>query len=448
MVKTWLKKIIPARAIAAYHWTLAHLANYWFGRPSEQLVVIGITGTTGKSTVCAMLAKILEAAGHTVGLASTISFKIGRVVRLNDTKMTMVGRFELQRLLAQMVTGGCQYAIIETTSLGIVQFRHVGIRYDTAALTNLYPEHLDAHGGFIQYQAAKRQLFGHVERRPPKRIASKDIPRALVVNLDVPQAPEFLAFQVDRTIGFTTRSSSDITGVLELRGDIIRDGARIGVRIGHEQLWLQLPGEHNAENALAAAAIARVHGIGWDAIRAGLFQLAALPGRIERIASGQPFIVIVDYAFEPVAMDKLYAVAKTMPRGRVIQVLGTTGGGRDRDRGAVLGRMAGEFADVVVATDEDPYDDDPRALALRVVAGAQAAGKTLGRDLVLEMDRRLAIRYAVRAATPGDLVLVTGKGCEQAMVVANGKKIPWDDRAVVREELAALVASEKSSEIH
>ncbi|MDO8560225.1 MAG: UDP-N-acetylmuramyl-tripeptide synthetase [bacterium] len=436
MMKRLFRKFVPAFVAGWYHWVLAHLANYRYHRPSEQLTVIGITGTSGKSTVAAMVASILEAAGHVVGVASTISFKVGASERPNDTKMTMVGRFQLQRLLAQMVKARCRFAIVETTSLGIAQSRHIGIHYDTAVLTNLYPEHVDAHGGFEKYVAAKRELFSHLERLPHKTIAHTRVPKTIIVNLDVAQAPEFLAFTVDKKIGVTMKARYDISGVEELRGEVLRDADRVGVRVQGEELWLSLRGEHNAENALMAAAIARAHGVSWADVRSGLANLATLPGRIERVDAGQPYTVIVDYAFEPVAMEKLYAVVRALPHRRVLQVLGTTGGGRDRNRGEVLGRMAGRFADYVVATNEDPYDDDPVMLANRVVTGSQAAGKTLGKDLFLELDRRQAIRQALQEAKATDVVLVTGKGSEQAMVVAGNKKVPWDDRAVVREEIS------------
>ncbi|TSC75621.1 MAG: Uncharacterized protein G01um101431_1174 [Parcubacteria group bacterium Gr01-1014_31] len=440
MMRRLLRHRIPNFIVGWYHWGLAHWANIWYRRPSERLMVIGITGTSGKSTVAAMTVGILEDAGYTVGLASTISFKVGTIERPNDTKMTMVGRFQLQKLLAQMVKAGCDFAIIETTSLGIAQSRHVGIHYDTAVLTNLYPEHIDAHGGFEKYVAAKRELFSHLQRLPHKTIAGMRIPKTIIVNLDVARSSEFLASLVDKKIGVTTKARYDISGVEELRGEVLHNAGRVGVRVLGEDLWLALHGEHNAENALLAAAIARAHGVSWTHVRSGLASLAALPGRIERVDAGQPFTVIVDYAFEPVAMEKLYTVVSALPHRRVLQVLGTTGGGRDRDRGEVLGRMAGRFADYVVATNEDPYDDDPAMLASRVVRGAQAEGKTLGKDLLFELDRRRAIRLALREAKAADVVLVTGKGSEQAMVVVGNKKVPWDDRAVIREEISTLIS--------
>lgn len=433
-----LKKILPRGVLGFYHWALAGVANWRYGRPSEKMVVIGVTGTSGKSTVVEMVVRVLETAGFTVGAASTIQFKIGSRVQWNATKMTMVGRFQLQRMLAEMVSAGCQYAIIETSSQGIEQFRHRGIHYDAVVLTNLYPEHLDAHGGFENYKRAKLKLCKHLAQGQTKIIAGKKIPKTLVVNLDCPYAPEFLGYAVDQKIGVTTASAYDITGVQEVRAKLIHDGARVGFTVDGQTIRMQLPGDHNAGNALIAYGVALAFGITPPVIRRGLEAIAGVPGRIELIDAGQPFTVIVDYAFEPKAMEKLYQAVASMPHRRIIQVLGTTGGGRDRARGAVLGEMAGRYADIVVVTNEDPYDDDPHELMERVVQGAQRVGKVLQKNLFIQPERRDGIAQAVSLANEHDVVLITGKGSEQAIVVANGKKIPWDDRGAVREELAAL----------
>lgn len=442
-MKSLLRKLVPKPVLQIYHRTLAILAHRWYGRPSERMVVIGVTGTSGKSTVVEMLAAIFEAAGHRVGVASTIRFQAAERSWYNNTKMTMVGRFQLQRWLARMVAAGCRYALVETTSLGIAQHRHIGVHYDTVVLTNLYPEHIDAHGGFGNYQQAKLELFRHLARQPCKVLAGRMIERTAIVNLDIPQAAAFTQFAVERTIGFTiTAAPPAPVGVVAVHGAVLREDRRVGIAVDGVSYWLKIPGEHNAVNALAAISVARAHGVPPAAIQQGLEQLAGIPGRIETIAAGQPFTVIVDYAFEPQAMEQLYRVARDLKHRRVIQVLGTTGGGRDAARGAVLGEMAGRFADVVIVTDEDPYDDDPQILMERVAAGVREAGKVVARDLFIQLDRRDAIRQAVTLAEPEDLLLITGKGSEQAMVVAQGKKIPWDDRIVVREEISRRLGVE------
>lgn len=404
------------------------------------MVIIGVTGTSGKSTVIELIGSILESAGFTVGLASTIRFKAGTRQWLNRTKMTMVGRFQLQKLLAEMVAAGCQYAVIETSSQGIEQFRHVGIHYDVAVLTNLYPEHLDAHKGFENYKEAKRKLFRQLERQQPKTIRGKTIPRTIVVNLDCPYAPEFLGLAVEQKFGYTTTARYDITGVTEVRAQVAQEGGRVGLFVDGCVIGLQLLGEHNAVNALCAYSVGKTLNVAPDVMRRALSSVTGIPGRIEFVRAGQSFTVIVDYAFEPVAMEKLYQTVSAIPHQKILHVLGTTGGGRDRARGAVLGEMVGRAANVVVVTDEDPYDDDPRMLMERVITGVEHVGKVLEKNLFMQPDRRAAIRLAVTLAQPNDLVLITGKGCEQAIVAKHGVKIPWDDRMVAREEINSLTS--------
>ena len=436
-MNTLLRNLVPRPLLAVYHWLLAVLANWWYHAPSERMIVVGVTGTSGKSTVVEMLDSILKAAGHRVGVASTIRFQSGEQSWMNDTKMTMVGRFQLQHLLRQMVDAGCRYALVETTSLGIAQHRHVGVHYDVVALTNLYPEHLDAHGGFASYRRAKRELFLHLHRLGEKMLAGQTVPKAAVVNLDAPDARSFLDVPISQRYGFTLHDAKAPEGATVIQGSIVPSHGRFGLRVEGQTIQLQLPGEHNVGNALCAYAIARALGVPAATIAQGIGALTGIAGRIEFVRAGQPFTVVVDYAFEPVAMQKLYDVVSAQPHRRVIQVLGTTGGGRDRGRGRVLGEMAGRFADMVIATDEDPYDDDPRELIARVADGATAAGKVTGQNLFIELERRSAIRRAVQSAEPGDLVLITGKGCEQAMVRSGGKKVAWDDRQAVRDEIAA-----------
>jgi UDP-N-acetylmuramoyl-L-alanyl-D-glutamate--2,6-diaminopimelate ligase len=199
---TEIKKLIPAVWLAAYHKSLAVLADIIYGRPSEKMVVIGVTGTNGKSSTVSLIAEILEKAGYRVGAASTTLFKLADKEWLNDKKMTMLGRFALQKLLRQMVAAGCRYAVIETSSQGIEQYRHLGIHYDVCVFTNLTPEHIEAHGGFDNYKKAKLKLFKHLADAPVKVIGGRKIAKAIVVNGDDRQAKEFLDFQVDKKIVF------------------------------------------------------------------------------------------------------------------------------------------------------------------------------------------------------------------------------------------------------
>lgn len=444
-MKYLLKKLLPSALFDLYHFALAKLAALRYGNPSEKMVIIGVTGTNGKSTVCNMVAAILEGAGFRVGLTTTVNFKIAEKEWLNDTKMTMLGRSRLQKLLAEMAAAGCDYAVIETSSEGIKQHRHAGVHYDAAVFTNLTPEHLESHGGFDNYKLAKGELFAKLERDPMKRLKGRLIPKVAVANLDSPHAPYFLGFKVNQKYGFLAERKGEnkdrlkfaewpLAIVKALNVELTSEGSSFTVR--GVPFSLRMLGMFNVENGLAAISVGLSQGIALETMSAALAKMRVVPGRIEPIALGQDFAVIVDYAPEPESFRRLYEVVAMLPKRRVIHVLGSTGGGRDKSRRPILGRLAAEGADVVIVTNEDPYDDDPMRIIEDVAAGAREKGKVDGVNLFAMLDRGAAMEKAVSLAAAGDLVLVTGKGAEQAMCVAGGKKIPWDDRDKLRQAIA------------
>ena len=210
MLKEALKRIIPKEALVLYHRFLAYAASVWYGHPSEKMIVIGVTGTNGKSTVSAMICRVLEEAGYKVGLTTTVLFRIAGKEWLNDTKMTMLGRFRLQKLLRQMVGAGCQYAVIETSSEGIAQSRHAAINYDIVVFTNLTPEHIESHGGFENYRAAKGRLFAKLAGEKKKILAGKIVPKISVVNAADPEANYFLQFWADQKIGYRLENKKSV----------------------------------------------------------------------------------------------------------------------------------------------------------------------------------------------------------------------------------------------
>ncbi len=441
MLKMILKKLLPAPLFGLYHRALATIGALLYGFPSEKLVVIGVTGTNGKSTVGYLIVKMLEHAGFKTGLTSTAVFKIADREWLNDKKMTMLGRLQLQRILRDMVRAGCQYAVIETSSEGVKQHRHRGINYDTLIFTNLTPEHLEAHGGFENYKKAKGELFAWLTARPRKMLGGTNVQKTIIVNADDEHAEYFLSFRADQKIIFGTNPATMVgeAGLGEIIGERIVNtahGAEFDVFGTH--FTIALPGVFNVYNALAAIAVVNAQGITLEVCTEGLRKISGVPGRMEKIDEGQSFTVIVDYAPEIASLEKLYEVVRTIPHGRVIHVLGSCGGGRDKARQPVLGRIAGENADIVFVTNEDPYDDDPMEIIGAVAEGTRAAGKVDQENLFRLIDRGAAIEQAISMARPHDLVLITGKGCEQAICIAGGKKIPWDDREVARAAINRL----------
>lgn len=436
-MKELIRKMVPKTALNYYHKAMAITANLVYGRPSEKLIVIGVTGTNGKSSTVSLIANILEEAGHKVGAASTVLFKVAEKEWLNDKKMTMLGRFQLQKLLKQMFDAGCAYAVVETSSQGIEQFRHLGIHYDVCVFTNLTPEHIEAHGGFDNYKKAKLKLFKHLEKLPTKVLAGKKVSKAIVANIDDEHAKDFLNFNVTQKIGFGIDSPADLRAE-----DIDFHQAGIGFKVGEADFDLKLFGKFNIYNSLAAIAVAKTQDVSLDICRNALLKITGVPGRMEFIDAGQPFKVLVDYAPEPEGMRQLFKAIKNhefvSESGKIIHVFGSCGGGRDLARRPILGELSAQNAQIHIVTNEDPYDDNPQQIIDQVADGAIKAGKQENQEVFKVIDRREAIRKALAMAQAGDLVVLTGKGAEQAICVAGGQKEPWDEREVAKEELIKL----------
>ena len=458
-----IKKIIPTKIFRflqpVYHFVLSWLSAIMLGRPSEKLIVVGVTGTTGKTTSVYLIAKILEEAGYKVGYTSTTLFSNGKEEWLNDKKMTMVGRFFTQKILRDMVKNGCQYAVVESTSEGIRQFRHRFINYDVLVFTGLYPEHIESHGGFENYKKAKGELFSHLKRcktkyvdenKTVRRVSSEikkidltRVKKTIVANGDDEHADYFLDFWAEEKFiyqnqGERSKEQASHVQIVNYKNIQYQDKGYDFVVEG-EEIRLPVLGRFNVDNAMNAVSTGMSQGLDMGTIRRGLKKIKGVAGRLEKIDAGQDFAVIVDYAFEPNAMEKLYSTLELIPHNRVIHVLGSAGGGRDVARRPRLGRIAGEKADMVVITNEDPYDEDPQLIIDQVAAGAENAGKKEDHDLVKIADRRKAIKRALQTAEKDDIIIITGKGSEQAICMAGGEKIKWDDRQVTREEIQNLL---------
>jgi len=443
-MKELIKKFLPVKLLALYHKFLALAANWLYGNPSKKLIVIGVTGTNGKSTTVMLIAKILEEAGYKVGATSTAIFKIADKEWLNKTKMTMLGRLALQKMLRQMVRAGCQYAVVETSSQGIEQFRHIGINYDVAVFTNLTPEHIEAHGGFDNYKTAKLKLFKKLEREKNKTVGDKQIKKIIIVNGDDAYSSEFLNFKTKEKIIFGLNNNSSASIAYPKAQQITAEKlefmpAGVNFSIAENIFHLHLLGRFNVYNALAAIAVATSQDISKEVCRRALEKVTGLPGRMEFISEGKNFKLLIDYAPEPESMRQLFQTIsdhKIIKEGnKIIHVFGSCGGGRDVARRPILGELSAKHADYLVITNEDPYDDDPQTIIDQVALGAVQAGKILGENLFKIASRREAIAFALSLAQAGDLVLLTGKGSEQAICVGNSKKLPWDERQVAREEL-------------
>jgi UDP-N-acetylmuramoyl-L-alanyl-D-glutamate--2,6-diaminopimelate ligase len=420
-MKNFLRKLAPDFLLNWYHFGWALLGAIIYRFPSKRLKVIGITGTNGKSTVVFLISQILEKAGYQVASLSSIQFKIEDKIWPNTLKMTMPGRLKMQKFLRQAVQTSCQYAVLEVTSEGIKQHRHQFIDFETAILTNLTAEHLESHGGFDNYRRAKGKLFQKIG--PQGKI---------IVNLDDPSADYFLQFKADEKYGYVM----DQKGVVDAPKIIQASNCRIsqkgiGFSIEGVDFNLNLLGKFNIANALAAITFGLAEEIPLTKIKLALEKIKGLPGRLETVIK-EPYMVIVDYAHTPDALEKVYQTIREVFPGRLIGLLGAAGGGRDKWKRPQLGRIAEKYLDKIVITNEDPYDEDPQAIIDQVAAGLEQ------KQAQKILDRRQAIRQALKIARTGDVVIITGKGCEPWLCVANGKKISWDDRQAVREEFTKL----------
>lgn len=458
-----IKKIIPVKVFKAmqpaYHFLIAWFSAFVYRHPSEEIIVIGVTGTTGKTTSAYLIAKMLENAGYKTGFTSTAMFNDGNKEWMNDKKMTMIGRLFTQKILRDMVNNGCKFAIVETTSEGVVQFRHRFINYDILVFTGLYPEHIDSHGSFENYKQAKGKLFEHLKDCKNKFVNSdyevkkavsglkktdlKRIKKTSILNGDDEHYEFFNSFWSERNITFKIKGEKSELIDENIEDNIVATNIEVNSQgtsfdVRHNRINLQLLGEFNVVNALTAISVGYSQDFSIDDIKRGIEMIKGVAGRLEKIDMGQNFTVIVDYAFEPNAVKKLYKTIDLIPHNRIIHVLGATGGGRDIARRPILGELAGKNANLVIITNEDPYDDDPEIIIDQVSLGAEKKGKKENVDLFKILDRGKAIKKALILAEEGDVVLITGKGNEQAICVANGEKLPWDDRVKVREFLQEI----------
>ncbi|MBI5003823.1 UDP-N-acetylmuramyl-tripeptide synthetase [Candidatus Kaiserbacteria bacterium] len=401
-----------------YHFVTPSIGAFIYGYPSRKLLVFAVTGTKGKSSTTEMLNAILEEAGYTTAVLNSIRIKIADTSKPNLMRMSMPGRFFIQRFLAHAVQRGCTAAIIEMTSEGARQYRHRAIEIDGLIFTNLAPEHIESHGSFDAYADAKFEI-GRQLARSSKR------PRIVVANSDDAQGSRYLMLSVETRLPFSL-SATPVHSSDENGGSF---------RFFDVGIHIHLPGDFSLKNALAAATLAQAMGVKPLVIARALDNLHTIPGRAERIDEGQDFIVVVDYAHTP---DSLTALYDAYGPDRKICVLGSTGGGRDLWKRPVMGRIADERCDQVILTNEDPYDEDPRSIVDELARGMKRTPEII-------MDRREAIAAALRLARTGDAVLISGKGTDPCICGPQGSKIPWSDAAVAREELQKILAKRSPS---
>lgn len=437
-----IKKFIPPFVFdffsPVYHWLYSFLGALIYRFPSNDLILIGVTGTDGKTTVVHMLSSVLSLAGKTAHISS-VSFKIGDEEETNYYKMTMPGRFFMQKFLRKAVDAGCKYAVIEVTSEGIKQFRSNFLNFDVAAFINLSREHIERHGSFENYRRAKQKLFQQLISQPHKTVGGKKIYKTIVVNASDKNAENFTHYNADEILGFAgenvvvrNRIGKPIPLLIYRGVKSMKQG--VSFSIDNNVYFLPMFGEFNIQNAVAAIAISHAMQIKKDLVKKALENFHGVSGRMEVVR--QKPLVLVDYAHTPEALKNLYSAVKLgiynqKPR-KLTCVLGATGGGRDKWKRPELGKIADKFCDTVFITNEDPYDEDPKNIMNDVAGGVK------NKKPHLILDRKMAIRKAIASVQYDDAVVISGKGSEPWMVVAENKKIKWDDRKIARDEIKKL----------
>ncbi len=423
-MKSVIRKAIPKFIFSWYHFGLSLLGALIYRFPSKKIEVIGITGSKGKSTTVYLTARILQEAGYKVGWISSLSINLGKSEMFNPYHMTMPGRMFIQKSLRQMVDQGCQIALIEVTSEGIKQFRHKFVDFNLGVLTNLARDHLEAHGGFENYRAAKAKLF-------------KAIPNQgkVLVNLDDKNAGYYLKMSnpADK-FGYTLENSEpylQVKKIAQAKEIQIKESGII-FKVKSVNFQLNLLGEFNLYNALAAVSIGLLYQVDLTLAKKALEEIKGIPGRMEQLDQGQNFKIFIDLAHTPESFSQVFKLADQLPHNRIIALFGAAGGGRDKWKRPELAKVARKYADYIIICNEDPYQENAQEILSQIEQGLMNF-----KNYEKIEDRRQAIQKALTLARPNDIVLFLGKGTE-ATLVAGDNKIAWNEKEIVKEELTKL----------
>jgi UDP-N-acetylmuramoyl-L-alanyl-D-glutamate--2,6-diaminopimelate ligase len=415
------KKLIPRKIFSffqpAYHLSLALLAALIYRFPSKKIKVIAVTGTKGKSSVTEIINAIIEESGYKTAVMNTIRFKIGDESKQNLHKMSMPGRFTVQRMLRKAVTNNCDFMIMEITSQGALFYRDRFIDLDALIMTNVTPEHIEAHGSYENYINAKVGIAKRLNK------SSKPNP-TLIINLDDPASIRFTTDFKHKIVGYSLKNVEPYT--IKVSG--------IDFHFEKQKISSPLSGLFNLQNILASITATKSFGAKNENIKKAIGKFSLIPGRLEKIECGQDFLVVVDYAHTTDSLRKVY---ETIPNSRKICVLGGTGGGRDAWKRSEMGRVAETYCSEIILTNEDPYDEDPNKIIEDIKSGIK--NKTVN----IIMDRKEAIKKALELASTGDAVIITGKGTDPYIMGPNNTKTAWNDAKITHQELENILKAHR-----
>ena len=432
--KTVLKKIRPI-----WHGFLAQAAAIRYGNPSERMLVIGVTGTAGKSTTIQMLAEILREGGIKTGFITTAGFSNGGQLEDNYEGLSMPGGFAMQDALLDILDSGCGCAIVECTSEGLAQNRHLGINFDMALLTNIHAAHLEAHGGMEGYRKAKGKLFAALSLGERKA----EFPNKIIgLNAETENAEYFSNFPADEkfavisgmgeeSIAHGVRANARTMFAVE---NLKTSGAGSTFEIADVKFNLQLPGEFNAWNAALAAGAAHMLGVELSLAARSLAKFNGVPGRMEEIQAPNGARIIIDYAPEPVGMEMALRTVQAMHPERLVHLFGSTGGHRDSKKRAEFGKISARSADYIFITNDDVYESDPQKIADDIMVGVRSVTNR-NPEVKIILDRAEAIKQAIAESKLGDIILITGKGSERFLILPGNKRIAWNEKEFIEKLL-------------
>ena len=429
-IRKVVKSIIPAKLFnsiePAGHLIESILTVIRYGFPARKLRVIGVTGTNGKTTTSFFIQKMLNEAGIKTAITSTVAFGVGDDIERQMEHMTTTKASILQQRLKNFVKQGAEWAVIETSSHALAQNRVWGIPFEVAVLTNLTHDHLEYHGTFENYREAKRKLF---------KIANKHGLRFGVVNAEDPSA-EVFAKTVDNSTTYGIKQGEVVASNIQLTNT----GSTYTATVGTDtyDISINIPGEFNVSNSLAALSVGRKLGLSKEQIEHGLAALQSVEGRMNAIEEGQKFKVLVDFASTPDGFEKLFSSVRPLVKGKLVAVFGSAGR-RDESKRAEQGRIAGKYADVVIATEEDDRDDDGAKILRQIAEGATESGKIQDKTLFLVPNREEAIGLAfTKVSEADDMVVLLGKGHEKTIERADGE-YPWNEAEAARAALQEII---------
>ena len=413
-MKKFLEKLpFYNQLVLPYHFAQATTAELKYHFPAKNLHVIGVTGTNGKTTTCFMIWNMLRAAGYKAGLMTTVAYGVDKLTP-ELGHMTTVDAMTLNRRIESIKKEGAEFLVLEVTSHALAEYRTLGIPFEIAVFTNLTHDHLDYHKTLEKYRAAKGKLFKKA--------------KFSILNADDAATKYYKKFS-HKYITYGIKNGENRAENLKLTVSGVK------YSLGDINIETKIPGEFNVYNSLAAALVGKQLGLTNAQIEQGINSLDSVEGRMNVIDEGQPFTVIVDYAHAPDALEKVFASVKGH-KGKIISVHGGAGR-RDPSTRPIRGEILAKNSDLVIITEDDSRDEDPETIAQGFINGAEKAGKTLGKDLIKELDRKKAIELAIKSAKKGDLVLILGKGHEKTILRADGPH-DFEDIKVARAVLKSL----------